>query len=284
MKKTILILFCFVSFSTAVEFASASSGACSYHSGVNCSIGSTTDGNAVCNDGTESSVSYVSMKECTTVNTLPPVQTNDSFSRKQQCARYTNTIQNEIINTNSQSEANEKIHPGNSITSILDEVFYSPVVNSCLYTEITDIKGTDITLQDGTIFNLTSKSYSINDYLDNESSIYSAVLKPSESASQNESKITDFYNKVSYYKGNVITQNLSAKRSIFATTPISIDQASSSVNKSTFTFDRSETSATSSNATTNQLSTSTQVIPQESRSIWTSFKLFIQKINPFRWI
>jgi|ERR1035437_2187181 hypothetical protein len=43
---------------------SATSGACSYHSGVNCSAGASVTGNAICNDGSISSVSYYSMSEC----------------------------------------------------------------------------------------------------------------------------------------------------------------------------------------------------------------------------
>lgn len=43
--------------------ALGTSGACSYHSGANCSIGS-IDGRAVCNDGWLSSVAYSDMEEC----------------------------------------------------------------------------------------------------------------------------------------------------------------------------------------------------------------------------
>ena len=43
--------------------SNASSGACSYHGGVNCSVTS-SEGNAVCNDGFESSTSYASTDEC----------------------------------------------------------------------------------------------------------------------------------------------------------------------------------------------------------------------------
>ncbi|MES2416282.1 MAG: hypothetical protein V4504_01115 [Patescibacteria group bacterium] len=51
---------------TPVSSIFATSGACSYHGGVNCSA-SRVDGGAVCNDGwTNSSVSYYSMAECST--------------------------------------------------------------------------------------------------------------------------------------------------------------------------------------------------------------------------
>lgn len=45
--------------------AFATSGACSYHGGVNCSYGSDYDGSVICNDGwRNSSVSFYSMNEC----------------------------------------------------------------------------------------------------------------------------------------------------------------------------------------------------------------------------
>ena len=43
----------------------ATSGACSWHLGVNCSAGmNSSTGDAICNDGTDSSVLYVNMDEC----------------------------------------------------------------------------------------------------------------------------------------------------------------------------------------------------------------------------
>jgi hypothetical protein len=42
----------------------ATSGACSYHGGVDCSAGPASDGNAICNDDSESSVPYDDMEEC----------------------------------------------------------------------------------------------------------------------------------------------------------------------------------------------------------------------------
>jgi len=45
--------------------AEATSGACSWHGGVNCSAGADWDGSAICNDGwRDSSVSYYSVKKC----------------------------------------------------------------------------------------------------------------------------------------------------------------------------------------------------------------------------
>ena len=52
--------------------SNSSSGACSYHGGVNCSAGANLDGGVTCNDGwTDSSVSYSSVKECSSTESLP---------------------------------------------------------------------------------------------------------------------------------------------------------------------------------------------------------------------
>ena len=61
LKVSLLILILSFSFSLS---AHADSGACSDHGGVSCIAGPATDGNAQCNDGSESSVGYWSMKEC----------------------------------------------------------------------------------------------------------------------------------------------------------------------------------------------------------------------------
>lgn len=63
IKGVILILSVCVFFITAHPVI-ADSGACSYHGGVNCATGPSTYGNAVCNDGWESSTSYYSTDEC----------------------------------------------------------------------------------------------------------------------------------------------------------------------------------------------------------------------------
>jgi hypothetical protein len=44
--------------------AHADSGACSYHGGVNCAIGPAANGDAICNDGNDSSTSYYTTQEC----------------------------------------------------------------------------------------------------------------------------------------------------------------------------------------------------------------------------
>lgn len=59
----------------------ATSGACSDHGGVNCSAGPSPSGNAICNDGYESSTSYSSTDECqgtTTVCHYPTQPTTQS--------------------------------------------------------------------------------------------------------------------------------------------------------------------------------------------------------------
>ncbi len=47
-----------------INVSYATSGACSYHGGVNCSAGASDDGNAICNDGFISSTSYYYTNEC----------------------------------------------------------------------------------------------------------------------------------------------------------------------------------------------------------------------------
>lgn len=64
MKKYILILGLLVAFFSSTHLVFATSGACSFNGGVNCAAGAAADGNAICNDGTESSISYSSMDEC----------------------------------------------------------------------------------------------------------------------------------------------------------------------------------------------------------------------------
>ncbi len=86
MKK--YLLFFGTTFVFLVSFlfygnANAISGACSYHSGVNCSIGADFDGSVICNDlWGDSSVKYDDADECKTQKTcVPPVAsgcTNES--------------------------------------------------------------------------------------------------------------------------------------------------------------------------------------------------------------
>lgn len=59
----------------------ATSGACSYHGGVNCSFGAGPTGGAICSDGTESSVSYYAMQECT-VPVYYGCRTQDEYNLK----------------------------------------------------------------------------------------------------------------------------------------------------------------------------------------------------------
>lgn len=59
-------LFILLSVSTT---AHATSGACSYHNGVNCGVGADLDGSVICNDGwEESTVSYADANECQSSN------------------------------------------------------------------------------------------------------------------------------------------------------------------------------------------------------------------------
>lgn len=62
MKKLLTVLF--FAFFLYVPYALATSGACSYHGGVDCAAGPGYDGSAVCYDGSYSSVQYSQMNEC----------------------------------------------------------------------------------------------------------------------------------------------------------------------------------------------------------------------------
>lgn len=64
MKKIFILLVLFF----LPAFAGATQGTCSYHGGVNCSIGMDSDGSAICNDGwRDSTESYYSVIECSGV-------------------------------------------------------------------------------------------------------------------------------------------------------------------------------------------------------------------------
>ncbi len=84
MKKLFFIIFVALLF-PSLSFAT--SGACSYHGGVNCSVGSSA-GYAQCNDGTVSSVLYSAMVECS-IPTTPPF----CIAPSQYDYKYTSTVQ-----------------------------------------------------------------------------------------------------------------------------------------------------------------------------------------------
>jgi hypothetical protein len=128
-----------------------------------------------------------------------PTSAGGLFAMKQRCASYSRIIQNEILDLNVSSQTNAKIHPGAEMTVILDEIFYSPVSNSCLYTQTIYIKTPSMTIGNRVMPASDGVTYSINDYLDNESQIYAVVVDKSD---LNSAKITEFYDKVDYYKGN----------------------------------------------------------------------------------
>lgn len=63
-RRTNILLFFFFIFTLPIS-TFATSGACSYHSGVNCTLGATMDGKVTCNDGwVNSSVFFSDMDEC----------------------------------------------------------------------------------------------------------------------------------------------------------------------------------------------------------------------------
>ncbi len=82
MKKIIAILILMAGLGFTSN-ASATSGACSYHGGVDCSAGASVSGNAICNDGWESSVSYDSMTECAGTFVCP-----DQFTENDKRSAY----------------------------------------------------------------------------------------------------------------------------------------------------------------------------------------------------
>lgn len=99
MKKLnyLFCLFVFASPILNINIASASSGACSYHGGVNCSVGADTDGSVICNDGwTDSSVSYSSMSECRSSSKCPMYLSQADYDKqKQEIQNSINKVQND---------------------------------------------------------------------------------------------------------------------------------------------------------------------------------------------
>jgi len=111
MKK-ISIIILVLSFFSVHSYAHATSGACSYHGGVNCSAGASWDGNAMCNDGTESTVQYSEMDEC--MNTTPSCTVDQATwnQAKQKADSIMNEMQNNL--TQFQASANQIINGTNS--------------------------------------------------------------------------------------------------------------------------------------------------------------------------
>lgn len=100
MKKLnyLFYLFVFALPILNINIASASSGACSYHGGVNCSAGADYDGSVICNDGwTDSSVSYSSMSSCQSSKTSCPMYLAqaDYDKQKQEIQNAINKVQTE---------------------------------------------------------------------------------------------------------------------------------------------------------------------------------------------
>ena len=134
-----------------------------------------------------------------------------TFAMKAQCASYKDKIEDEIssINYSSKTRAETKDGAGAGMTVRFGEIFYSPVTNSCLYTETVFM---DNTWMIGTQFayaipgltaeHHTSVTYRIIDVLENNG-LYAIVLNPGEWAKilSGSPKVTEFHNKVDYYKG-----------------------------------------------------------------------------------
>ena len=90
MKKYLYII-AIISFFVFSHNVFATSGACSSHGGVNCSIVG-VNGSAICNDGFKSSVSYYTMQECT--NTSTDIVAEDVCSASFPASEFTKYTQN----------------------------------------------------------------------------------------------------------------------------------------------------------------------------------------------
>lgn len=78
-----------------IKISFAISGECSYHDGVNCSVGPNPQGYAVCNDGWASSVFYSQTDECQ-ASCLTPAEVTDRINvAEQEKNQYIQLIQNE---------------------------------------------------------------------------------------------------------------------------------------------------------------------------------------------
>ncbi len=83
MKKLIITFIFTTAFLFSVSnLTFATSGACSYHLGVNCSAGPHYDGSVTCNDGwNDSSVKYRDMIECQTASSCPVYLDQQSYTQ-----------------------------------------------------------------------------------------------------------------------------------------------------------------------------------------------------------
>lgn len=79
MKKFIIFTLIILSFGLAHN-VQAISGACSYHNGVNCGVGASSSGNAICNDGWESSTTFNQTDECNSSTKCPNYLPDDYYN------------------------------------------------------------------------------------------------------------------------------------------------------------------------------------------------------------
>ena len=204
-KRVVLLLFVSLLLETPLVVGTpvlANSGACSYHKGVNCAAGPGVNGQVICNDGwTGSSVSYDSMLECQIgAPTLSGGQSTP-FELKQKCASYTGAIQDQLLTLDAGFKVAAKANGTSTYsTAVLDEVFYSPVANSCLYTET--FYGFVGSQNIAVAPDLRFINYSINDYLDNDSQVYTISVDQSASIVAHNAAVDTFNRMVRYYKGS----------------------------------------------------------------------------------
>jgi hypothetical protein len=94
-------------FGVQITIAQAIQGTCSYHGGVNCSVGPTPDGSSICNDGWISSEFYYDMKECTVNLHYCAQAESDALSIKYKISSFQQIIldDNTALNALMQKEA-----------------------------------------------------------------------------------------------------------------------------------------------------------------------------------
>jgi len=113
LKNILLILpFCLLFPNLSI----ATSGACSYHGGVNCLAGASIYGNAICNDGWESSTNYYSTVECSISAPNCPAPVPYGATDIYICQQYQN-ICDRTNASKCQSQSRLKSSPENCVIS-----------------------------------------------------------------------------------------------------------------------------------------------------------------------
>ena len=170
------------------SIAFAISGACSYHEGVNCSAGMSASANAICNDGTESSVMYIDMKECMDAATCTPDE-YQGFLQKEG-ATYANTRvqqdsqQIQTLNNSLNLEKLDKLRNEGGAVTVDSAELEAQILgdNQPLLAKISSLNA-DMTsaLNDAEFYTTQAKQ-------DCSNAAYSALMKQSQNILNNEKK------------------------------------------------------------------------------------------------